>query len=190
MYFPENVILIDCETTDQSAGPQEVVEIAGVRINRSLKIEDKQAWLVKPVNMENFTDFSEQLTGIRKRQLQNANSWDSVSKEFAKFTKHTRYRLAAWNASLDINFIKTSYRLHNLKYIHHRTPLCIMSYVIGILTERGEHLSSFGLKNLCIKYGVKIPTHRALEDVEAMLELLQKLMYDSKDREPFQLIEL
>jgi DNA polymerase III epsilon subunit-like protein len=142
-----------------------------------------------PKNLDNFTSFSEELTGIRKRTLENCETWETVWQQFAKFTRYTKYRLGSWGAYADMEFLKNTYKQYNIRCNHHRTPLCVMSFVKGVLCERGVHVNGFGLKAICSHLDVPKPSHRAMDDTEAMLGVLKKLMFEEKS-EGFSLIEI
>lgn len=190
MYFPFEMILIDSETTDVSMPDEpEIIEIAGIHIDRSLEVLGKFHSLVRPKNIDNFTDFSEGFTGIRRKTLETCETWETVWKQFAKFTRYTKHRLGAWGIASDIEFLKNSYKQYGLKYNHHKSAFCVMSFVAGVLAEKGIHTNGLGLKNVCKYFDLVVPSHRAMEDVEAMLRVLKKLMYSEK-KEKFSLFEV
>ena len=178
-------VIFDLETTDHVEAdtvgtvPQ-IVELGAVKVTSDFEILDKIQFLVQPVALEQFTEFSESLTGITKKQLEAAESWEDLWRDFAKFTNFRAYRLISWYTPADWGVLKESYRNINIGFPHNLAMLDAMTLSYVRATEQGMKVSC-SLNSFCERLGIKRKEkHRALDDALAVVQVLRAL-YSFKD---------
>jgi len=186
VYPTETLVVIDLETTDwqicDAAGTlPEIVEVGAVLCDSECHILDRYSSLVRPRNLDNYTEYSERLTGIQHEALEDAPTWDRVWRDFAEFTGFNRNRLVAWGAYADIPILRQEYRRCRLGYPHNAAALDAMSIVYGFAAQWGMDLGRRGGPSLdaaCERLGVERTTrHRALPDAEAAANVLRVLTF-------------
>ena len=98
--FLDNYVVVDLETTGLDPIYDEIIEIAAVRVENNLIVDEYKSF-VKPV--QPISDFITDLTGITNDMIKNAPPISEVLPEFLSFVGNTV--VVAHNANFNINFI-------------------------------------------------------------------------------------
>jgi DNA polymerase III epsilon subunit-like protein len=153
------IICLDIETTGFDSEANEILEIAAIKF-------DSNATIDKFHNFVNYTEeipsLIQNLTGITSQDVANAPSLESLKDELINFCGDLP--IMGHNINFDINFLKA--KGINLPGAALDTmPLSHMVF---------ENIESFSLETLCKKFNTKeLPSHRAINDVLANIELFQ-----------------
>lgn len=188
-------VIFDIETTDAELDIPEIVEIGAILVSANLKIEDEFESFVRPSHLENFTRYSQELTGISRQSLETAELWSGVWRKWADFTRFKQRRLFSWTA-FDPFVLRVEYRRLRLEYPHADLPICIPSMVYFYAACRGWNQRTFSLSAIASELGVtQEKNHRALHDAVTALKILREIynsnpMDNSSDDEPFRLFEV
>lgn len=185
------IIVFDIETTEAKVGVPEIVEIGAVKLDISLSQLDSFSELVRPNDIDSFSEFSENLTGIDKDKLHSAETFESVWERWAKFTEYKKIRLFSWG-TLDPFVLRMEYSKRRLGYPHNDMPICIASMVYLWASIRGWRPKGFSLANTCRELGIRRDeSHRALPDAIDAASVLKEILKPSESRdEPFRLYEV
>lgn len=161
MFFPDNYVVIDIETTGFEA-TSEIIELAAVKVVDN-EITETFETLVKPKKaiQSNITE----VTAITNAMVENAPPLDEVSSTFFDFIGDS---------------IVVGHNIDNfdLKIIAYNTNHCIMNQTIDTLKLAKEILTMkhYTLQDVCNCYCVNNKqAHRALSDVVATHECYQHM---------------
>lgn len=188
-------VIFDIETTDAELDIPEIVEIGAILVSSDLKIQDEFESFVQPTNIDNFTRYSQELTGISKTVVQDAPLWSDVWRDWAEFTRFKQRRLFSWTA-FDPFILRVEYRRLRLEYPHADLPICIPSMVYFYASCRGWDQRTFSLSVIAKEFGINVGTsHRAMHDAVTALKIMREIsnsniVGDSSDDEPFKLFEV
>jgi len=183
------VIIFDVETTDLQLGMPHLVEIGALKLDSELKVVDEHQTLIRPENMELFSEFSYQLTGIDVDDLENAPPWKDCWKAWAEFTNYKRTRLMSWG-SFDSFLLRLEYNRLRLSYPHSDLTICLASMAYMHALTRGWKPKGFSLKNICREFGVTYSHgHRAIVDAKLAASVLRE-MVQTQEPDKFQLYEV
>ena len=96
------IIVVDLESTCDTGGrmaahEMELIEIGAVKV----RLEDGEILstfrsFVRPQNQPMLSDFCKQLTGIRQREIDSAEPFTDVLKEFQTWLNHPFWTWASW----------------------------------------------------------------------------------------------
>jgi len=168
------LVAVDLEYTESVFTIPEIVEIGAVKITSDMTVLETFQAFVRPDNLASFTDYSEQLTGIKRSDIENARTWNEVWKSFAQFTEFTNCKLVAWHAYNDNYVLREAYRRNQIGYPHDPfiVDVAAMTYIIfsylGVKTK-------FSLGEVCKRLQLVQPSHRALEDAKCVVRILNVL---------------
>lgn len=180
-HLPEKTLVVfDLETTDltlaDAAGVvPSVVELGAVKINAACEVQDTFQTLVRPPNVDRYSEFSERLVGIPRAEIEAARPWVDVWREFAEFTNYNHSRLVAWGTSFDGAVLRAEYRRARLGWPHMRGHIvCAFSYVYGFCAQWGIRPAAWNLLRVCERFDVPLSDgHRALPHADAVVMLLR-----------------
>ena len=167
--FPENYVVLDIETTGFSCSHDEIIEIGAIKV-RDNEIIDQFNHLLK-IN-GSIPEHIVRLTGISNEMIfENGKNTDYVISEFKSFIGDEI--LVGHNVNFDINFLYDYF----LKYLN--TPLTNNFVDTQRVAKRlVKDVYNYRLKTLCRKFDIiNNQEHRALSDVYATNELLNKLKF-------------
>ncbi|MDW8055282.1 MAG: single-stranded-DNA-specific exonuclease RecJ [Elusimicrobiota bacterium] len=172
-YYNKDFVVLDIETTGLSCYADEICEIAAVKIRNFLPQETFHT-LVKPHNT--IPQEVVRIHGITNEMVKDAPTIDNIIPQLFEFIKGTT--LVVHNADFDLSFINL--QLKKLGY-----PTIDISQVIDTLKLSREYypVGSHSLSALSEDFIFKNqPSHRAMDDVLATIELFYYLYFISNPR--------
>jgi single-stranded-DNA-specific exonuclease len=172
-YFNKNFIILDIETTGLSPFADEICEICAVK-TKNFVVQEIFHTLVKPKNK--IPPEVIKVHGITDNMVKDAPEIEDVLPKLVEFIKDDT--LVIHNVDFDLSFI--NYYLKKLSL-----PRIPVSQTIDTLKIAKTYfpLSSHSLSALCNDLFLKVkPTHRALDDALATLELFYYLYFFSNPR--------
>ncbi|MFC4602184.1 DEDD exonuclease domain-containing protein [Rhodococcus kronopolitis] len=162
-------VVVDLETTGSSAGEDAITEIGAVKI-RGGEVLGELATLVDPGR--SIPPFIVELTGITSAMLIDAPRIERVLPSFLEFARGAV--LVAHNAPFDIGFLKAATARCDLPWPPFQT-LCTVKLARRVLSR--EEAPSVKLSALSSLFQVHTqPTHRALDDARATVDVLHALL--------------
>jgi len=173
--------IIDIETTEATLADArgtfpEIVEIAAITVNSEYEIQDTFTMVVQPSNMDDFTEFSHEFTGIKYATVREAPLWKDCWKEFAQFVGYNRCRIISWGAPFDFGVLKTSYGRIGVGWPHKYPFIDAISIAYQISREYGMDFGSWKLKSVCERLGLPVEgRHRATGGAHACFNVLKEL---------------
>ncbi|MGO3325482.1 DEDD exonuclease domain-containing protein [Gordonia sp. (in: high G+C Gram-positive bacteria)] len=167
--FETTLVVVDLETTGGSSDADAITEIGAVKI-RGGEVLGEFATLVDPGR-----DIPPQivaLTGITTAMTYDAPPIEQVLPAFAEFARGSI--LVAHNARFDTAFLRKAAARMNLPWPF-TTSLCTVAMARRILTR--EEAPSVKLSALADLFDVSVrPTHRALDDARATVDVFHRLL--------------
>ncbi|MCX2963845.1 DEDD exonuclease domain-containing protein [Gordonia aquimaris] len=167
--FDTTMVVVDLETTGGSAANDEITEIGAVKI-RGGEVIGEFATLVDPgcpIPPKIVT-----LTGITEAMVADAPMIGEVLSSFVEFARGAI--LVAHNARFDMGFLRHNARALGIEWPFH-TSLCTVTLARRVLTR--DEAPSVRLSVLADLFNVSVrPTHRALDDARATVEVLHHLL--------------
>ncbi|MEO6881567.1 MAG: DEDD exonuclease domain-containing protein [Mycobacteriaceae bacterium] len=162
-------VVVDLETTGGSAASDAITEIGAVKV-RGGQVVGELATLVDPGR--GVTPMITQLTGITSAMLVGAPRLQAVLPAFLEFSTGTV--LVAHNAGFDTGFLRAGCTRLDLAWP--RPPvLCTVKLARRVLTR--EEAPSVRLSALAELFHARTtPTHRALDDARATVDVLHALL--------------
>ena len=162
-------VILDLETS--GAAPSTgaaITEIGAVKV-RSGEIIGEFQTFVNP--QHGLSDFITSLTGITDEMLADAPKIKSVLPDFFEFLgSHNETVLVAHNAPFDLGFLKAAAKKH--KYAWPDYPVIDTVRIARSVLERDE-VANCKLSTLATFFGAATsPTHRALDDARATVDVL------------------
>jgi len=172
-YFNKNFIILDIETTGLSPFTDEICEISALK-TKNFVIQETFHTLVKPKNK--IPEEVIKIHGITDELVKNAPSIEEVLPKLLEFINNDI--LVIHNVDFDLSFINYYLKKFSL-------PQIPVSQTIDTLkiAKTFFPLSSHRLSALCDDLYLKTkPTHRALDDTLATLELFYYFYFYSNRR--------
>ncbi|MEU6643860.1 DEDD exonuclease domain-containing protein [Saccharomonospora sp. NPDC046836] len=162
-------VIVDLETTGSAPGPAGITEIGAVKV-RGGEVLGEFATLVDP--RAPIPPQIVALTGITTAMVQAAPRIERVLPAFLEFAAGSV--LVAHNAGFDVGFLRTACQAHG--YAWPRTSvLCTLKLARRVLAPQDTR--SFRLSALATLFGARTkPTHRALADARATVDVLHGLL--------------
>jgi DNA polymerase III epsilon subunit family exonuclease len=162
-------VILDLETS--GAAPSTgaaITEIGAVKVRGGEVIGEFQTF-VNP--QHGLSDFITELTGITDEMLSDAPKIKSVLPDLFEFLgSHKETVLVAHNAPFDLGFLKAASAKH--KYPWPQYPVIDTVRIARSVLERDE-VANCKLSTLATFFGAKTsPTHRALDDARATVDVL------------------
>ncbi|MGW0044433.1 DEDD exonuclease domain-containing protein [Rhodococcus sp. NPDC003348] len=162
-------VVVDLETTGSNSGDDAITEIGAVKV-RGGEVIGELGTLVDPGRT--IPPFIAQLTGITTAMLVDAPRIEQVLPSFLEFARGAV--LVAHNAPFDIGFLKAAVSRHDLAWPPFQV-LCTVKLARRVLSR--EEAPSVKLSALADLFQVSTrPTHRALDDARATVDVLHALI--------------
>ena len=175
--LPKSIVIFDLETTDAYVQPVEIVEIGAVKLDRNFGIVRKFNTLVKPTNMENFTECLQGMTGITVAELEQAPTFKDAWRPFADFTEWNKTMLGAWGANYDFEILRGEYERANCT-CPHGVQIDVKSIALFEMYAEGMRPRKQSLAGICKRLEIDYDEdklHRALYDAELTTSVLQSV---------------
>jgi len=195
LFLDKQICIFDLEYTDMALAETEgnlpyIVEVGAIKIDRELNILDTFHSLVCPPS-EQYSEYSENLCGITKDQLEVSPDWKEIGKLFSKFTGFNRCRLSSWGTYADIPVLKQAYGYYGMGYPHNVVPLDAITVTSVVASFSNIKLKSLALKNVALTFGIPVSvSHRALEDCHTVLKIFKELnKMEISGEDKFELLE-
>ena len=173
------IVVFDLETTDSSVTRirgdlPEIVELGAIKIDRHFNCIDNYETLVCPKNLDDYTDFSEGLTGIKKTTLSGCLEWREQWKEFAKFANYNAIKLCAWGMDFDMGVLRKE---SGVSFPYNQSCIDARSMVYFYAAMQGLNLPHCMTLTAVAKYfEINRPAkHRALDDALTVVKILQAI---------------
>ncbi|MCX5045946.1 DEDD exonuclease domain-containing protein [Aldersonia sp. NBC_00410] len=162
-------VVVDLETTGGSAAEDAITEIGAVKV-RGGEVLGELATLVDPGR--SIPTYVVELTGITTAMVVGAPRIEQVLPSFLEFSRDCV--LVAHNAGFDMSFLRAAAERADLTWPKPRV-LCTVKLARRVLTR--EEAPSVRLSALASLFRVdNQPTHRALDDARATVEVLHELI--------------
>ncbi|MFD4294525.1 DEDD exonuclease domain-containing protein [Rhodococcus sp. NPDC058532] len=162
-------VVVDLETTGSSAGEDAITEIGAVKI-RGGEVIGELGTLVDPGRT--VPPYIVQLTGITSAMLVDAPRIERALPSFLEFARGAV--LVAHNAPFDVGFLKAAASRLDLAWPPFQV-LCTVKLARRVLSR--EEAPSVKLSALADLFQVTTrPTHRALDDARATVDVLHALI--------------
>lgn len=170
--YPTDYIVFDTETTGLEPEIDKIIEIAAIKYKNNEPIEEFNV-LVYP--KQKLDPFIVKLTGITDFELASRPTIDVILPNFFSFIED--YTLIAHNAPFDIKMIACeSYRIG--------IPMCNNRILDTIPLAKKmiprESIDNYKLTTLKDYFGIKIQSHRALQDCEMCNIVYQQFLKFNK----------
>ena len=161
-HLPERFVVFDLETTGLDATKHEIIEIAGIRVNRDSSNHDTIQALVKPI--KSIPKKIVELTGITQEMLDHEG--DDLKEALQAFSLFVgELRIVSFNAEFDIAFLNAAAAKCGMKPFDNQVSCALKmarrawpgrkSYRLADIAKDGN----LGSKNM----------HRALADCQRAL---------------------
>lgn len=162
-------VVVDLETTGMSANDAHIIEIGAVRVKGG-NVDGIFSTFVDPgVNLPQEIT---RLTGIQDSDLDGAPQLGTVLPQFLKFAKGSVW--VAHNAPFDIGFLRAGCTELGLNW---PAPTVIDTLRLARKTLHRSDVGSFRLGDLARFVGARTsPSHRALDDARATVDVLHYLI--------------
>ena len=166
-------VAFDLETTGLDAGKDAIIEIGAVKFQGGRTLDTFET-LVNP--QRRISPFISNLTGIRQRDLDRADTIERVAASFISFVGASP--LIAHNADFDLGFLRSS----GIEFANPVVDTFDLAYVVRPDTP------SYSLENMA--QNLDLPhdrPHRALDDATAAKMLFLSLLQDASELDPLTL---
>lgn len=169
MYIPEQLIVLDLETTGSQPVKDDIIEIGAVKTLKG-QIVDTFSELVKP--RCEIPDYVQKLTGINHEMVANCPYIEEVLPKFLKFSGDDV--IVGHNVALfDYRMLKV--KANKQGYAYEKSVIDTLLLARKFL----PHIPSRRLGDLCAYYQIDLSSaHRAFHDAKATHELLLRLIAD------------
>ncbi|MCK5605770.1 3'-5' exonuclease [Candidatus Pacearchaeota archaeon] len=172
-YSGEEFVLFDTETTGLNTFHDDIVEIAGMIWQKGQ--EPKTFQEIIKVNLNKMSDGAWEIHKIPKEEIEAARESSDVLNDFLAFAGDRS--LLAHNIRFDYEILNSNLMRSGLKPYQNDQAACSLAYA-------KEQSMPGRLSELAKYYKVKVTTgdlHRALYDVEVLMEVMNKMV---KEHEP------
>ena len=171
IFFPDNYVCIDIETTGLSYNTEEIIELSAVKVENGSAISEYSV-LINP--LKHIPSKVSKLTGITDDMVMDADVIEKVMGSFIEFVGDLP--IIGHNiASFDMPFISAAAQ---------RAKCTISNDYIDTLrlAKKTLSLESYSLENLSEYYNVSYEgAHRALRDCYITFECFEKLKADAEE---------
>ncbi|MCS6989524.1 MAG: UvrD-helicase domain-containing protein [Chloroherpetonaceae bacterium] len=160
----DGLVAIDMESTGLNPYQDEAIEVAAVKFGKSGKVAEFHRFIkpTKPVGD------SEKVHGISDAFLQeNGRDPKIVFGALLDFIGDSV--LVGHNIGFDLDLLKSNLRRLELDLID------FVAFDTLDLSRRYAKLRDYKLLTVCRHYGISLPTHRAMDDANAVAELVRAL---------------
>ena len=162
--------IVDVETTGLDPAEDRIIEIAAIRFD-GVEVLETYETLIDPGIQ--IMPGIERLTGITNHQLQQAPKFHQVAKKIVEMTRDCV--LVGHHIRFDYAFLRKEFA--RLGYTFRRKQLCTEK----LSRQHFRGLPSYRLSQLCRHFGLReVPSHRAMSDAQATLQLFRLLCAETK----------
>lgn len=156
-------VIVDVETTGQSAAYCRVIEVAALRVERG-KVVEKFETLINPERF--ISPFIEGITGISNETIENAPLFRHISRKLHKILGGAIF--VAHNARFDYSFVKSEFAAAGIPYSSR--CLCTVRLSRKLFPDHHHH----DLSSLIQRHDLPCESrHRAMGDAMAVFEFLR-----------------
>lgn len=186
------ILYIDTETTGLSPQKHGLIQLACIVVQNEFEI-DRLNLMINPMTYKHDVIIEESALAINGKTLDEIEYYPHSDIQIALFeeflAKHTddgKMQVAGYNVEFDIWFIKDWIKGHFKygDYLNYKT-LDILSLVRHIDYMQWENWESHKLVDMCGQFGIQLEAHDAMNDIEATLQLHNKLIHSIYPRSTF-----
>ena len=171
--FPDEMVLLDCETTGGKAVRDRLIEVAVIVVKEGEIVQRWQS-LINPECI--IPPWIEGLTGIRQEQVNGAPTFAEIADELAAILHKKVF--VAHNARFDYGFIKNEFKRLGMDFTS--KTLCSVKLSRRLFPQYKRH----GLDQIIERLGVRVEKrHRAMDDTEVIWKLMQHISAQYDDEE-------
>jgi DNA polymerase-3 subunit epsilon len=171
--FPDEMVLLDCETTGGKATRDRITEIA-VLVVKSGEVVSQFQTLINPECT--IPPWIEGVTGIRQEQVNQAPTFAQIAEELASLL-HNRV-LVAHNARFDYGFIKNEFKRIGVAFS--AKTLCSVKLSRRLYPQFKRH----GLDQIIQRLGIQVESrHRAMDDTQVIWQFFEEISQTFDDEE-------
>jgi DNA polymerase-3 subunit epsilon len=184
MNFNKDLLLIDIEATGLDAGRHEIIQLAGILLDKkTLKEKEAFSSFVKPTRWKNRDPESMAVNKIVFDQVKDAPNLKSTLEKFNK-TFGRNVILSYYVGIMDITFLQAAYKRAKMKWPFDYHTFNIWSLFYPYLAAKNQlknkkDFSGFNLGDLVKKFKIKVnkeQLHDALVDCRVEAEVLRKIL--------------
>jgi len=181
--FTKDILLIDEEATGLDHTRHEIIQIAGVLLDKKTLKEKKHfVSYVRPKKWRTRDPEAMKVNHITWDQVKDAPDIKTVIQKLHR-TFGTNVILSTYVGNLDITFLKTAFKNSKLKYPfdHHVFDIWAVLYVMAakkrLLTSKKD-FAGFSQESLLAGLGMAVPAslHDALVDCRTEADLLRRAL--------------
>lgn len=180
--FNKDILIIDVEATGVDFNKHELLELAGVLLDKKTLNEKKRfESFVKPTKWKNRDPEAMAVNKMTWDMVKGAPSLKTVLKKFEK-TFGTNVIIAPYGTIMDTAMLRTSYKKVGMKYkydyhVFDIWPLCYLYMAKKNLLKNKKRFSGFSLNDIANHFKIKIPSNRHTALADCLLEaaVLRKL---------------
>lgn len=175
----KSIVIFDCETNGLDYKKCQIIELAAIKITIS---EDGEMRIEKEIDQfcslpvgEKLPSKIVELTGITDQMLkENGTSQDALAKEFLTLVDETTV-LVAHNAQFDLLFLLSLLEGYEVPKLNYLDSLTIYKDRKAYPHKLSNAIKEYGLE------GKVVNSHRAIDDVRALMEVLKKMSEERND---------
>lgn len=181
--FNKDILIIDIESTGLDYNKNEIIQLAGVLLDRkTLKEKKRFESLIKPTNWKNHDPEAMAVNNISREALKAAPSLKTVLSKFHK-TFGVNVILSPYGTIMDTAMLRVAYKKAGMKYrydyhVFDIWPLCYIYMAKKRLLKNKRRFSGFSLNDVANHFNIKVPAdrHTALADCVLQAAVLRKLV--------------
>lgn len=181
------VFWFDVETTGLDPANNGIIELSCcIEINGN--IVDKANYNIKPFDKDIIEHDALEITGTTLEDIENYRKPESVyrdlrallSKYVDKYDKKDKFMIGGYNVTFDMYFLKYFFKKNNDDFFgsFFNYKLIDPLYLIRIMDYANKipYVKNHKLSTMCDAFGIEINAHSSMSDVEATIELLNRLL--------------
>lgn len=153
-----NYIVLDIEATDQK--PNEMIEIAAVKLNENLQLFDQFQSFIQPTHHPKLQWFIKKLTGIHQYEIDEAKHFPAVFEEFMNWAGEDSLFIT-WSNS-DLYFLQSECTIHGITTNYDHRFVNIQQAVSSKLHSESVLNLTYALEILHFEFEGR--PHRAFDD--------------------------
>lgn len=176
----DRYIMYDLETSGLSTERDHIIEFGAIYVEGGT-IKDTFSALCNPEVF--ISQRISQITGITNEMLKKEKNESEVSKEFVQWVHNKDVDICVGHNidNFDNRMLKTATKRFGLRYPFSRT-LDTMKLAKSLKLKEKGIVENYKQETLANQYcGFEYEAHRALEDVEALFKVFQKLQSESNE---------
>ena len=177
-----SLVFFDVETTGFEAKKDRIIELAALRVTRDGM--DQEDFFVRLPNEQRVPEKITELTGITTEMTQAGISDEDAARRFAAMMDEDGSLLIAHNAQFDLNFAGMLFFRHFKEHPDWMRKFVRSDYLDTVTVYKDRRQYPHKLANAIEAYrlGDKVQnTHRAIDDVYALLEVTKAMAAERDD---------